>query len=1132
MSILSFPRIHFRGRFRTNPCTSNNNDVMPEVVDGDHLRLAPALEKMTDAQIAAWLCEKVTMKHRQGDEKAHDLLRAGWNLHGDFFTYFDQAWVTSIQTPESFDTSDPLVHQEVQILGSLNPPYIGERGEPVICDLESTGLATTQLFLGGFRLGPEESSHLLVNYDTRAFMSCLNVSRVAGTYLGEQNFIGLGCTWQFTLPRSALDLERRTSSPGLNHLLKAAGKAAGLAVRFAIYEVEPELTTGQLLEQFKAGNMTDNPAWGYLIGTIGIWNEGEPASEVAGRLLQPPYPRKTVSWQGATEQGKSPGVPAPDQGPPALFGNVVAHVQSSPRVVSLDLVGSFPKDGYRYPKGFDEAPERQADVGTLELAYILNGRTVPIGDVDYGLKDYERYANRGGIVDVPYEAGQEEDIRRGTLLLRGKKDSALNADVELLQEVEVRVVTDDRALYLDPAEKDRPIRLHVTERGGPPTRDVPIYIKEYHSIIRDLSASGIKDVRPEQTVAFQDKPRLNFEGLVTALANSTEPVTVKVSAAGPGSVVLGFQLEDAQWNTSLLPWMTTCYSNLRVYPEDDFPELYAQGRLRWEDVYQQVLRYYYVLFPAMSRRIQLNRPDQLTDPSIVKGLLVRLSKASFYKTFYMPTTRSMSPGRVELLRRWLIQESPEAKDREQKVIEEIPLKLHELVEPYRIKVVEKIRLPSRAEREEILKEASHFVVHVNSRDVFIDLITDSGTGAMSDEQWAGMMKGDEAYMRSRSFLSLEEAVPAIFGKEYKYVVPTHQGRGAEHILMELLLREGDFVLSNTHFDTTRANVMHRKAVPVDLVGDWLWNFDEAQPFKGNFDLARLETALERHHARVPFVMITVLNHSACSSPVSMENIREVARLAGKFGKPIYFDACRFAENAWFIKKREAGYSTKSIPEIVKEMLSYGQGAWMSAKKDAIVNSGGFIALKDEDLTRRCQERLVLYEGFPTYGGLAGRDLEAMAVGLYEGIDEAHLAHRTAQVAYLAGLFEEVGIRVSKPAGGSGVFVDVESLYGHLPPDRFPAIALTNDVYLEGGIRMGAYPFEFKTVEAETGQFVDKAFQFARFAIPRRVYTKGHLDYIGKVMARVKERAPHNKGYRLVYAPEVLAHFFSTFEPIK
>ncbi len=462
--------------------------------------------------------------------------------------------------------------------------------------------------------------------------------------------------------------------------------------------------------------------------------------------------------------------------------------------------------------------------------------------------------------------------------------------------------------------------------------------------------------------------------------------------------------------------------------------------------------------------------------------------------------------------------------------EDLHPELETLAEPYRIKVVEHVRLPSRTERARILKEAHHSIVHINSEDVFIDLITDSGTGAMSDRQWAAMMKGDEAYMRARSFFEFERAVREILG--FQHVVPTHQGRAAEHIMMELLLKEGDLVLSNTHFDTTRAHVMHRKAVPLDLVEDSVWHFDEVQPFKGNFDLARLEAALERYHQRVPFVMITVLNNFACSSPVSMENIRKTTELARKWNKPVYFDACRFAENAYFIKTREKGYQDKSIPEIVREMFSYGDGCWMSAKKDAIVNIGGFIAVKDESLARRCQERLVLYEGFPTYGGLAGRDLEAMAVGLHEGIDESHLAHRTEQVAFLVRLFEEAGIKTSKPAGGSGVFVDVEALYGHLPDEKFPAIALTCDLYLEGGIRAGAYPFHFNTVDPKTGEISDKTFQFARFAIPRRTYTKGHLEYIAKVMARVKERAPRNKGYRITYAPEVLAHFFSKFEPLE
>jgi tryptophanase len=452
-----------------------------------------------------------------------------------------------------------------------------------------------------------------------------------------------------------------------------------------------------------------------------------------------------------------------------------------------------------------------------------------------------------------------------------------------------------------------------------------------------------------------------------------------------------------------------------------------------------------------------------------------------------------------------------------------------LAEPYRTKVVEKITLLRREERAEVLKKAFFSVAYIDSSDVFIDLVTDSGTGAMSDEQWAGLMRGDEAYIRSRSFFRFEQAVKDIVG--YPYVIPTHQGRAAENIVCELLVKPGDIVLSNTHFDTTRAHVENRKGVALDLVGDSLWDFDGEEPFKGNFDLAKLKVALERYGARVPFVLITIVNNLACSSPVSMENIRRTKELADAFGVPVLFDACRFAENAHFIKAREPGYADRSIPDIVREMFSFGQGCWMSAKKDAIVNIGGFIALRDESLARRCQERLVLYEGFPTYGGLARRDLEAMAIGLREGLDEDYLHHRTSQVGYLGRLLEDAGIRCSKPFGGSGVFVDVESLYGHIPAERFPGIALVCDLYLEGGVRAGAIPFHLKTVHPSTGDIVTREFQFARFAIPRRVYSQSHIEFVAEAMRRVKKNASHNRGYRLTYAPEVLAHFFAKFEPL-
>lgn len=450
-------------------------------------------------------------------------------------------------------------------------------------------------------------------------------------------------------------------------------------------------------------------------------------------------------------------------------------------------------------------------------------------------------------------------------------------------------------------------------------------------------------------------------------------------------------------------------------------------------------------------------------------------------------------------------------------------------EPYRIKVVEHLRLPDRAERERILREAFYSPVFLNSADVFVDLITDSGTGAMSDEQWSALMRGDEAYMGSKSYSAFEHAVKEVTG--FAEVVPTHQGRAAENIVMELLVKPGDIVLSNTHFDTTRAHVLHRNATPVDLVGDWLFDFATPQPFKGNFDLEKLGVALERYHARVPLIVVTILNNFACSSPISLENIREVKKLADRYGIPLFFDACRFAENAHFIQQREAGYSDRSIDQIVRELLSYGTACWMSAKKDAIVNIGGFIATNDEAFANRCREKLVLYEGFHTYGGLAGRDLEAIAVGLREGIDGAYLRHRTGLVEYLGDRLEQAGAVVSRPIGGSGVFVDVAAMYPHLSAEQCPGVALCADFYLTGGIRIAAAPFQMNTVDPHSSEIVERPFQFARFAVPRRVYTKSHMDYVGEIARSVVANASKNPGYCVAHHPEVLGHFFARFAPL-
>jgi tryptophanase len=452
-----------------------------------------------------------------------------------------------------------------------------------------------------------------------------------------------------------------------------------------------------------------------------------------------------------------------------------------------------------------------------------------------------------------------------------------------------------------------------------------------------------------------------------------------------------------------------------------------------------------------------------------------------------------------------------------------------LAEPFRVKVAEKISLPNRAERRRVLEEAFYSPAFVDSKDVFVDLVTDSGTSAMSDEQWAGMMRGDEAYVRSRNYAHFERAVQETTG--FEHVVPTHQGRAAENILMELMAGPGKVVLGNTHFDTTRAHIEHRGALPLDLVGDALWRFEDPEPFKGNFDLAKLERAFERHGANVALVVITVLNNLACSSPVSMENIRGVKALADRFGVPVFFDACRFAENAYFIKTREPGYADLSVTDIALEMLGHGAGCWMSAKKDALVNVGGFIAVRDEGLARRCQELLVLYEGFYTYGGLARRDLEAVAIGLKEGLDEEYLTHRTGLVRYLGELMQQRGVPISTPVGGSGVFANVEALYPHLAPEKLPGIALFADLYLEGALRAAAIPFTLNTVAASSGETVKRVFQFARFAIPRRVYGKAHMEYVAEIMGRVRELAPNSRGFRVVHAPPVLGHFFAKYAPL-
>lgn len=454
-----------------------------------------------------------------------------------------------------------------------------------------------------------------------------------------------------------------------------------------------------------------------------------------------------------------------------------------------------------------------------------------------------------------------------------------------------------------------------------------------------------------------------------------------------------------------------------------------------------------------------------------------------------------------------------------------------IIEPFKIKSVEPIRFTTKEERIKILDEAGYNPFLIHADDVLIDLLTDSGTSAMSAKQWAGIMDGDESYAGSRSFYRFESVVRDITGD--KFIIPTHQGRAAEKILFSIIGGEGKFIPNNTHFDTTRANIEFSGAEAIDLLCEVGKHPEQRADFKGNMDVEKLDEFISNTGVEnIPAVMITITNNSGGGQPVSMQNIKDVKAVCNKYKLPLFIDACRFAENAYFIKKREKGYENKSVKEICQEIFSYADGATMSAKKDALVNIGGFLSLNDDELATKCRNLLIVTEGFPTYGGLAGRDLEAVAQGLEEVMDEGYLQYRIRSTEYLGDKITSVGVPIIEPPGGHAIYIDAKRFLPDVPANQYPGQSIACELYIEGGIRgVEIGSVMFGKYDKKTGELISPPMELVRLAIPRRVYTQSHIDFVAEVIIEVYKNRDKLKGYEITYEAPMLRHFTAKFKPI-